>query len=94
MTMGSEGKAPGPIRYFLACDRPGCDTRTMFDVVVSEPGPTMEDNFWGYLEHRTKPGADRAQELGWTWLQGDGHWCPRCSDPVDRAPWQRAGDTS
>ncbi|GAB2573287.1 hypothetical protein GCM10027168_02800 [Streptomyces capparidis] len=85
MTMATDGKAPGPIRFYLVCDRPGCGTRTTFDVVVEDAGPSLEDDLWGHITHRATAGAPRAAELGWTYLQGDGHWCPRCSDPVDRA---------
>ncbi|MCX4964028.1 hypothetical protein ACIGJO_34180 [Streptomyces sp. NPDC079020] len=89
MTLASEGEAPGPVRFYLACDWPHCDTHTMFDLVVAEPAPPIEEDFLGHLMHTAQASVGRVRELGWTYHEGIGHWCSRCSDPVDRARWKK-----
>ncbi|WP_093838337.1 hypothetical protein [Streptomyces aidingensis] len=79
MSLMTEGKTPGPVRYYLACDRGGCGARIMFDLVISDPGPPREEDFFGYLLHPAEEAAPHISGLGWTFLQGDGYWCPGCS---------------
>ncbi|KOG86615.1 hypothetical protein [Streptomyces varsoviensis] len=82
MSLTTEGRAPGPVRFYLACDRGGCTERVTFDLVISEPPPDEELDLTNFLLHEAKQAVPYIAELGWIFLQGgEGYWCPACSTP-------------
>lgn len=90
MSLTTQGAAPGPVRFSLLCDRGGCATRTQFDLVIAESGPSLDDDLMGHLLHSARAAAPYIAELGWTFRQGVGYWCPGCSGP-ERRPRTIAG---
>lgn len=87
MSLTTEGRAPGPVRYRLACDRGGCTERVSFDLVVAEPPPDRETDFLGHLLHEAHQAVGYIEELGWVFIQGgEGYWCPGCSAPSRARP--------
>ncbi|MET8975210.1 hypothetical protein ABZX85_06270 [Streptomyces sp. NPDC004539] len=102
MSLTTDGRAPGPVRFHLRCDRGGCAARAVFDLVITEPRPDIDKDFTGHLLHESTTAFPHITELGWIFIQGgEGYWCPRCSgrrtgpSPVivvrdAKAPKQRA----
>jgi hypothetical protein len=81
MSLTIEGEAPGPVRFYLACDDIGCPARAVFDLVIHEPPPPIEDDLFGHMLHSSSLAAPYLEEQGWTYTQGIGYWCPTCSTP-------------
>ena len=76
----TDGKAPGPVRFHLRCDRPDCAARAVFELVITEPRPDIDKDLTGYLLHEATAASPHITELGWTFTPGGiGYWCPRCS---------------
>jgi hypothetical protein len=82
----TEGEAPGPVRFYLACDDISCPARAVFDLVINEPPPPIEDDLFGYMLHSSSHAAPYIEKQGWTFTQGIGYWCPTCSTPRSRRP--------
>lgn len=81
MSLLTEGEAPGPVRFHLACDVEGCPARAVFDLVISEPPPPVEEDLLGHLLHSGNHAAPYLEQQGWHVGQGAGHSCPSCSAP-------------
>jgi hypothetical protein len=82
MSLTTQGKAPGPVRFYLACDRLDCTERISFDLVIADPPPDGEADLIGSLLHEASRATPLIEELGWTFIQGgEGYWCPRCTNP-------------
>ncbi|MBT2387635.1 hypothetical protein [Streptomyces sp. ISL-11] len=94
MSLTTAGKTPGPVRFYLACDHRGCDARTTFDLVIPDPGPSRDDDLWGYLLHHAHTATPHIKELGWAYINGDGYWCPDCCAPAHHHPRSLPGPTS
>lgn len=86
MSLTTAGEPPGPVRFFLMCDRLGCGARAVLDLVVPDRPPDIETDLFGHLLHSAKAAAPRIADMGWTYCQGDGYWCPRCSTPRPQRP--------
>ncbi|MDT3398846.1 hypothetical protein RKE29_19705 [Streptomyces sp. B1866] len=87
MSLMTDGEAPGPVRFFLACDRVGCQERVCFDLVIAEPPPDRDADLFGHLLHEAGQAAPYIRELGWMFIEGgEGYWCPACSRPGRRPP--------
>lgn len=82
----TEGEAPGPVRFYLACDDIGCPSRAVFDLVIDEPPPPIEDDLFGHILHSSSLAAPFLEQQGWTFTQGVGYWCPTCSTPLSQRP--------
>lgn len=83
MSLMTDGKAPGPVRFYLACDRGKCTERISFDLVISEPRPDEEADFLGHILHEAHHAAPLIADLGWVFIQGgEGYWCPACAGPT------------
>lgn len=82
----TEGEAPGPVRLHLACDETGCPARAVFDLVIDEPPPPIEEDLFGHILHSGSRAAPYLEEQGWTFTQGIGYWCPGCSAPRSQRP--------
>lgn len=75
------------MRFFLACDRSGCEELIMFDMVIADPPPDREKDLFGYLLHEATHAAPHIKELGWIFIEGgEGYWCPKCATPASRRP--------
>jgi hypothetical protein len=82
MSLTTSGSAPGPVRFFLACDYLDCRERISFDLVIPEPPPDIDEDFFGHLLHEANAASPHIKDLGWTFIQGgEGYWCPSCSRP-------------
>lgn len=88
MSLMTEGEAPGPVRFYLACDDVGCPALAVFDLVINEPPPPIEDDLFGHILHSSSRAAPYIEQQGWTFHHGIGYWCPVCSTPRSqrRAP--------
>ncbi|MEE1943210.1 hypothetical protein V1L54_28050 [Streptomyces sp. TRM 70361] len=87
MSLTTAGKAPGPVRFYLACDRMGCRERVSFDLVIAEEPPDRGTDLFGYLLHEAGKAAPYIRDCGWVFIEGgEGYWCPKCSAPASRAP--------
>ncbi|MGP3949221.1 hypothetical protein [Streptomyces sp. 7N604] len=84
MSLTTSGKPPGPVRFYLLCDHRDCEVRAVFDMVISDPGPSIDEDLIGHLLHSASTAAPHIEELGWTFIQGDGYWCPTCSTPPSK----------
>ncbi|KNB54253.1 hypothetical protein [Streptomyces caatingaensis] len=85
MGLTTEGRAPGPVRYRLVCDRGGCTKRVSFDLVIAEPPPDRETDFFGHLLHEARQAVGYVEELGWMCVEeGQSYWCPDCSGAAGR----------
>jgi len=80
MSLMTDGKAPGPVRFYLRCDRRDCAARAVFELVITEPRPDVDKDLTGYLLHEATTAYPHITELGWTFTPGGvGYRCPRCS---------------
>lgn len=80
MSLKTDGKAPGPVRFYLLCDRLGCEARAVFELVIAQPPPDREEDIFGHLLHEAEHAHGHIAALGWTFIMGgEGYWCPRCS---------------
>lgn len=86
MSLTTEGEAPGPVRFLLACDSPSCPARAVFDLVINDPPPPIEEDLFGHVLHCSARAAPYLEEQGWTYAQGVGYWCPTCSSPRSQRP--------
>ncbi|MGH3309165.1 MAG: hypothetical protein ACRDP3_01015 [Streptomyces sp.] len=86
MSLMTEGAAPGPVRFYLACDDLSCPALAVFDLVIDEPPPPIEDDLFGHILHSSSRAAPYIAEQGWTFTQGIGYWCPTCSTPPSQRP--------
>ncbi|MHC5906304.1 hypothetical protein ACVNF4_20735 [Streptomyces sp. S6] len=80
MSLTTDGRAPGPVRFHLRCDRGDCAARAVFELVITEPRPDIGKNLMGHLLHEATAAVPHITELGWIFIQGgEGYWCPRCA---------------
>ncbi|WP_045865169.1 hypothetical protein [Streptomyces sp. WMMB 714] len=84
MSLMTEGEAPGPVRFYLACDDIGCPARAVFDLVIDEPPPPIEEDLFAHVLHSSTRAAPYIERQGWTFTRGIGYWCPDCSTPRSR----------
>ncbi|MBB1242931.1 hypothetical protein GL263_05025 [Streptomyces durbertensis] len=79
MSLTTDGRAPGPVRFYLICDRGGCQERICFDLVISEPPPNQDEDLFGNLLHEAAAATPYLTERGWGITRGgEGYWCPGC----------------
>ncbi|WP_059007671.1 hypothetical protein [Streptomyces specialis] len=82
MSLTTDGRAPGPVRFFLACDRRDCQERITFDLVIADPPPDLEEDLFGHMLHEAGQATPYIKELGWIFIEGgEGYWCPACATP-------------
>lgn len=86
MSLTTVGEPPGPVRFFLMCARLGCGARAVLDLVVPDQPPDIGTDLFGHLLHSAKAATPHITDMGWTYYQGDGYWCPRCSTPRSQRP--------
>ncbi|MGK5640966.1 hypothetical protein ACSNOK_22015 [Streptomyces sp. URMC 126] len=86
MSLTTEGRAPGPVRFRLACDRGDCAEHTTFDLVIAEPPPDRETDFLGHLLHEAHQAMPYIDGLGWVCAGGAGYRCPTCAAASRRRP--------
>ncbi|MEX3102137.1 hypothetical protein DF268_22635 [Streptomyces sp. V2] len=80
MSLMTDGKAPGPVRFYLRCDRRDCEARAVFELVITEPGPDIEQDLMGHIMHESGKAVPYIAEMGWKFYPGGiGYWCPRCT---------------
>ncbi|MDJ1132759.1 hypothetical protein [Streptomyces iconiensis] len=77
----TDGKGPGLVRFYLACDAADCGTRAVFDLVIETSPPPIEEDVIGHITHSGAEAADYIKEQGWTFIQTFGYFCPTCSTP-------------
>ena len=82
----TDGKAPGLVRYYLACDSMSCATRAVFDLVIETPPPPVEEDFIAHFTHNGAQAADFLEERGWHFIRTFGYFCPSCSTPRSQRP--------
>ncbi|WP_327368027.1 hypothetical protein [Streptomyces sp. NBC_01217] len=88
MSLTTDGEPPGPVRFYLACDRRGCPARAVFDLVIAEPPPDIETDLFGHVLHSATVASPYIAERGWIFIQQEGYWCPNCASP-GRRPWSK-----
>jgi hypothetical protein len=84
MSLTTGGEPPGPVRFYLACDRGSCQARAVFDLVIAEPPPDIGTDLFGHLLHSATVASPHIEELGWVFRQQEGYWCPNCVSPGRR----------
>lgn len=77
------GNPPGP-GVVLPVARPPQlrPARAVFEMVITDPGPSLEEGLFGHALHSVHTAAPHIAELGWTFFRGEGYWCPRCSSSL------------
>ncbi|GEB49344.1 hypothetical protein [Streptomyces cacaoi] len=82
----TDGTAPGPVRFYLACDAPDCRTRAVFDLVVETAPPPMDEDVIGHVTHNGAQAAEFIKAQGWVFIPTFGYWCPTCATPRAERP--------
>ncbi|RBM16500.1 hypothetical protein [Streptomyces sp. PT12] len=80
MSLMTNGIAPGPVRFHLACDRMGCRAEVSFDLVIADSPPDTPEDHRGGIPHEAGQARPYIRDMGWHITQGgEGYRCPACS---------------